>query len=67
MSSDEQGRAITFVTRDQGDQLTNIEMRINQLLPEYLLKDYDSARPVKSASHVDERSDSYEAPDFVIP
>ena len=67
MSSEEQGRAITFVTRDQGDQLTNIEMRINQLLPEYLLKDYDSARPVKSASHVEEKTDSYEAPDFVIP
>ena len=67
MSSDAQGRAITFVTRDQGDQLTNIEMRINQLLPEYLLEEYDSARPVKSASHVEERTDSYEAPDFVIP
>jgi len=67
LSSDAQGRAITFVTRDQGDQLTNIEMRINQLLPEYSLKEYEAARPVKSASHIDEPTESYEAPEFVIP
>ena len=67
LSSDAQGRAITFVARDQGDQLTNIEMRINQLLPEYSLKEYEAARPVKSASHIDEPTESYEAPEFVIP
>ncbi|MBD3671946.1 MAG: DEAD/DEAH box helicase [Planctomycetaceae bacterium] len=67
LSSDAQGRAITFVTREQGDQLTNIEMRINQLLPEYFLEEYEAARPIKSASNVEEPTENYEAPEFVIP
>lgn len=67
LSSDAQGRAITFVTREQGEQLTNIEMRINQLLPEYPLEEYEAARPIKSASHVEEPTENYEAPEFVIP
>lgn len=45
LSSDEKGFAFTFVTRDQGEQLTNIEVRINTMLPEYRLPDYESARP----------------------
>ncbi len=44
-SSDERGCAFTFVTREQGDQLTSIEARINQLLPEYRLEGFESARP----------------------
>ena len=67
LSSDAQGRAITFVTREQGDQLTNIEMRINQLLPEYPLEEFEAARPTKSVSHVQEPDENYEAPEFVIP
>lgn len=35
MSSDSEGRAITFVTPEQGGELTKIEMRINLLLQEY--------------------------------
>ncbi|MFH5805095.1 DEAD/DEAH box helicase [Alienimonas sp. DA493] len=46
MSSDTNGRAITFVSRDQGDQLTKIEIRVSQVLPTYELKDYEAARPV---------------------
>lgn len=45
MSSDERGCAITFVTREQGDQLTGIEMRINTMLPEYTIDGYESYRP----------------------
>lgn len=45
LSSDEKGYAFTFVTRDQGEQLTNIELRINNMLPEYKLPDYEAARP----------------------
>lgn len=45
LSSDEKGYAFTFVTRDQGEQLTNIEIRINSVLQEYRLPNYESARP----------------------
>ena len=45
LSSDEKGCAITFVTREQGDELTRIEMRIDKLLPEYLVDGYQAYRP----------------------
>ncbi|MCL4108997.1 UNVERIFIED_CONTAM: hypothetical protein GTU68_052635 [Idotea baltica] len=45
MSSDVNGRAITFVTREQGGQLTSIEIRINTLLPEYEIAEFEAARP----------------------
>ena len=44
-SADEMGYAFTFVTRDQGEQLTNIELRIDTMLHEYKIPDYESARP----------------------
>ena len=47
MSSDTNGRAITFVCRDQGDQLTKIEIRVSQVLPVYPLKNFEAARPVQ--------------------
>ena len=46
MSSDTNGRAITFVCRDQGDQLTKIEIRVSQVLPTYPLQGFEAARPV---------------------
>jgi len=45
MSSDEKGCAVTFVTRDEGQQLTNIEKRINTLLPEYIIDGFEAYRP----------------------
>lgn len=51
LSSAEKGRAITFVTKEQGDQLTNIEMRINTLLPEYKIDDYESFQPKQRREH----------------
>ena len=40
----EAGFAFTFVCPDEGEQLTNIEMRINKMLPQYQFADYDSFR-----------------------
>lgn len=57
LSSDERGCAITFVTREQGEQLTAIEKRINQMLPEYEIKGFQAFRPSVPRPHVnDERS-----------
>jgi len=42
--SGEAGSAFTFIARDEGLQLTNIEMRINKLLPEYTFSDFESYR-----------------------
>lgn len=45
LSSEEKGCAITFVTREQGEFLTNIEKRINKLLPEYRIEGFQAYRP----------------------
>lgn len=47
LSSAENGRAITFVRLDQGGELTNIEMRINTVLPEYRIEGFESYIPKK--------------------
>ncbi len=44
LSSDQAGRAITFVTLAQGGELTNIEKRINTVLPEYEVEDFEAYR-----------------------
>jgi ATP-dependent RNA helicase DeaD len=45
LSSSEKGWAITFVTREQGEQLTAIEKRINSMLPEYRYENFEAFRP----------------------
>ncbi|WP_437203847.1 DEAD/DEAH box helicase [Planctomicrobium sp. SH664] len=40
LSSNSDGRAITFVTPEQGKELTNIEQRINCLLEEYSVDEF---------------------------
>jgi ATP-dependent RNA helicase DeaD len=45
LCSDEKGMAVTFVTQEQGDHLTNIEKRINRLLPEYCVDGYKAYQP----------------------
>lgn len=49
LSSAGNGRAITFVTLAQGGELTNIEMRINTVLPQYHIDGFEAyqqtARP----------------------
>jgi ATP-dependent RNA helicase DeaD len=54
MSSDEKGCAVTFVTRDEGQQLTNIEKRINTLLPEYTVDGFEAYRPRAPRPTVDD-------------
>jgi ATP-dependent RNA helicase DeaD len=54
LSSESSGYAFTFVTREQGGELTRIEMRINTMLQEYLIPGYELARPVKGAGHVND-------------
>lgn len=39
------GSAFTFVTRDEGNQLTNIEKRIDALLDSYQIANFEAARP----------------------
>jgi ATP-dependent RNA helicase DeaD len=43
------GSAFTFVTREEGQQLTNIEKRISSLLEAYQVDDFEAFRP-KAAS-----------------
>ncbi len=54
ISSDRPGRAFTFATREEGEQLTNIEMRINRLLHEYHIPGYEACRPRAPRPHVDD-------------
>ncbi|WP_437192206.1 DEAD/DEAH box helicase [Planctomicrobium sp. SH527] len=42
LSSNSDGRAITFVTPEQGDELTRIEMRINTLLQAYSVEKFNA-------------------------
>lgn len=44
LSSDQNGRAVTFVTLAQGGELTNIEKRINTVLPEYKVEGFEAFR-----------------------
>jgi ATP-dependent RNA helicase DeaD len=54
ISSERPGRAFTFATREEGEQLTNIEMRINRLLHEYHIPGYEAVRPRAPRPHVDD-------------
>jgi ATP-dependent RNA helicase DeaD len=71
LSSDEQGHAITFVAPDQGDQLTNIEIRINRQLDEYRIDDFQAFRPRAPRPHVDDEKkkkpqETYEEEAFFV-
>ena len=44
-TQDIRNAAFTLVCRDEGQQLTNIEMRINRVLPAYTFADFESQRP----------------------
>ena len=58
MTSDEMGNAFTFVTREQGDELTRIEIRINQQLTQYQIEEFEASRPAPPPKHVDSESES---------
>ena len=44
LSSDQEGVAFTFVTKQQGEELTRIENRVNTLLEPYYVQNYDAFR-----------------------
>jgi len=58
LSSDDKGCAITFVTREQGDQLTNIEKRIDRMLPEYTIPGFEAYRARPPRPTVDDDNTS---------
>ena len=66
LSSDEKGFALTFVTREQGEQLTAIEKRINQMLPEYEIAGYQAYRPQPPRPTVEDRHDQQEQPAYSV-
>ena len=53
-STEGQGAAITFVAPDEGQQLTNIEIRINKILEAYPLTGIDPVETRRKVKHVDE-------------
>ncbi len=56
LSSDQEGVAFTFVTKQQGEELTRVENRVNTLLEPYSVKDFDAFRagPVRKAAGADD-------------
>ncbi len=54
ISSQSNGRAFTFVTPEEGTELTRVEMRINVMIPEYTIEGYEAYRPKKPRLHVDD-------------
>jgi ATP-dependent RNA helicase DeaD len=63
ISSTQQGRAFTFATKEEGEQLTRIEMRINQLLNEFKFDDFEAYTPRAPRKHVDD----FAPPEIDIP
>jgi len=45
LSSEFSGRAFTFVTQGQGNELTKIELLVNKLIPEYQISGLDTHTP----------------------
>jgi ATP-dependent RNA helicase DeaD len=67
LSSDDNGWAITFVTREQGDQLTAIEKRINKLLSEYTIEGYQAYQSRGPRPTVEEeRRETEPHPEFSV-
>lgn len=54
ISSDQKGYAFTFATREDGELLTRIEMRINKLLTEYKIDGFEMMRETAAPRHVDD-------------
>lgn len=54
ISSDQKGYAFTFATREDGELLTRIEMRINKMLTEYKVDGFSMMRDVAAPKHVDD-------------
>ena len=59
MSSDTPGCAFTSVTREQGGELTRIEVRSNKLIEAYEINGFEAARPKKKQAAVIEAPRSF--------
>lgn len=53
-STEGQGAAITFVAPDEGQQLTNIEIRVNKMLEAYPVTGIDPVQNKRKIQHVDD-------------
>ena len=53
-STEGHGAAITFVAPDEGQQLTNVEIRVNQMLSAYPLTGIDPIEKRRKVKHVDD-------------
>lgn len=58
ISSDQKGYAFTFATREDGELLTHIEMRINKLLEDYKVDGFSMMRDVAAPRHVDDEKNA---------
>lgn len=67
ISSQRPGRAFTFATKEEGEQLTRIEMRINSLLAEYKIDGYQAYVPRAPRKHISQRpAGDVEHPEFHV-
>lgn len=57
-STEQQGAAITFVAPDEGAQLTNVEIRVNQMLNAYPLTGIDPVEKKRTIQHVDDSKET---------
>ena len=66
LSSEHPGRAFSFVTQEEGEQLTKIEMRIDRLLDEMHFEGIDAYRSRPRRHHVVEDLETPVAPVEVV-
>ncbi|WP_299467304.1 DEAD/DEAH box helicase [uncultured Gimesia sp.] len=56
LSSDQKGAAFTFVAPDEGEQLTNIENRINHMIAEFRVDNFEAYKPQKPRKKIEKVS-----------
>lgn len=56
LSSDQKGAAFTFVAPDEGDQLTNIENRINHMISEFRVDNFEAYQPKQPRKKIEKVS-----------
>lgn len=56
LSSNQKGAAFTFVAPDEGDQLTNIENRINHMISEFRVDDFEAYKPKQPRKKIEKIS-----------
>lgn len=68
ISSDRTGRAFTFVTPKEGNELTRIEMRVNMLLDQYQIDGFEAFQDRGPRPHVDDEVQETPEPEefFVV-